>query len=235
MTQSGAQALADGTQATTGAAGTLAGEDVVADSLKMGQDSFAQKGLVGESPGLLSPTQSNYLTADPSNGQTIDLLNPGAEKLFQASNPTNPIGTDGKPLIPGQDFSATQKLMGPQEPTGIYQFGQQTPTKGLLESATDWAKNNPALTKVGGDLLKGGAEGYFKSLTNDQLMKRYDAANATAADKQALARELEDRKRANLAYVPKSVGMTFNNNANLYPAGQNPASLRYNTGLLRSA
>jgi hypothetical protein len=98
---------------------------------------------------------------------------------------------------------------------------------GLLAQANNWLKDNKEIANIGGGFIKGAGEAYFKQRSNKELVELQRQRNLTAADQQALQRELAARGIANLNYVPKSTGMSVNPNASLYPTGKGPADRRF--------
>jgi hypothetical protein len=98
---------------------------------------------------------------------------------------------------------------------------------GLLQQANTWLKDNKEIANIGGGFIKGAGEAYFKARSNKELVELQRQRNLTAADQQALQRELAARGIANLNYVPPSTGMSLNKDANLYPKGQGPSQHRF--------
>lgn len=204
-----ANAVADTAAAVpSGAETILAGGDAVANAVN-------------------TPTEAVGAQLTGGNAAVPDGVNPGGldGPLGDITNPNNLL--NGDPTSKGAASSPFAKAAG-GETAGSGQSGS------LLNRASSWLKDNKELANIGGGVIKGIGEQFFKSKSNDELMAIYRQRNTTEADKQALQRELAARGVANLAYVPASTGMSLNQNASLYPAGQGPSAYRFG-GILNRA
>lgn len=206
---SAANTIADTAAAVpSGAQTALAGGDAAASAVSMPGSETVNAQLAGGN------------TAVPDG-----IASEVAGNVGDITNPNNLL--NGDPTNKGAASSPFAKAAG-GETAGSGQSGS------LLNRASSWLKDNKELANIGGGIIKGVGEQFFKSKSNDELMAIYRQRNTTEADKQALQRELAARGVANLAYVPASTGMSLNQNASLYPAGQGPSAYRFG-GVLNRA